>query len=76
LLPVTFDKSVIKIGKYLPGSHIPIKNPDQIMKYKPDFVLILAWNLKNEIIQELQKNKIKAKFITCIPRFKIINKQL
>jgi hypothetical protein len=73
LLPITFDKSVAKINKYLPGSHIPIKNPNQIKKYKPDFVVILAWNLKDEIIKEFKKKKIKTKFITCIPRFKIIN---
>jgi 2-polyprenyl-3-methyl-5-hydroxy-6-metoxy-1,4-benzoquinol methylase len=72
LLPVTFDKSIAKIGKYLPGSHIPIKNPDQIKKYKPDYVVILAWNLKDEIIKEFKKRNIQTKFITCIPKFKII----
>ena len=76
LLPVTFDKSIVKIGKYLPGSHIPIISPDQIKKYKPDFVVILAWNLKDEIVKEFKKKKIQTKFITCIPRFKITNNLL
>ncbi len=54
LLPYTVDRSPYKQGRFLPGSHIPIHHPDRIRETKPDYVLILPWNLKEEITAQLQ----------------------
>jgi SAM-dependent methyltransferase len=47
------DRSPHKQGRYLPGTHIPIVAPERIRETKPDVVLILAWNLKDEVIEQL-----------------------
>jgi hypothetical protein len=52
-LDYTVDRSPYKQGKFLPGTHIPIFHPDKIRETKPDYVLILPWNLKEEIRQQL-----------------------
>lgn len=52
-LDYTVDRNIHKQGKFLPGTHIPILHPDKIRETKPDYVLILPWNLKNEIRQQL-----------------------
>jgi len=54
LIEYTVDRSPYKQGRFLPGSHIPIYHPDRIKQTKPDYVVILPWNLKDEIIQQLQ----------------------
>ncbi len=62
------DASPYKQNKYLPGSHIPVLNNDEISKYKPDLVIILPWNLKKEISEQL--NFIRdwgGKFVIFIP---------
>ncbi|HPE06271.1 MAG TPA: class I SAM-dependent methyltransferase [Smithellaceae bacterium] len=67
------DKSPHKIGKYLPGSHIPVKDPETIRITKPDYVLITAWNLQEEIMEQLAYIKSwGGKFIIPLPDFKII----
>jgi hypothetical protein len=53
LLQYTVDRSPAKQGKFLPGTHIPIYEPDRIAQTKPDYVLVLAWNLRDEISQQL-----------------------
>lgn len=52
-LDYTVDRNPYKQGKYLPGTHIPISPPERIAETKPDFVLILPWNLKEEIAAQL-----------------------
>lgn len=54
ILDYTVDMNPYKQGKYLPGSHIPIKSVDVIKDDKPDYVLILPWNLKDEIMHQLE----------------------
>ncbi len=54
LIEYTVDRSPHKQGRFLPGSHIPIYHPDRIRQTKPDYVVILPWNLKTEIMQQLQ----------------------
>jgi SAM-dependent methyltransferase len=49
----TVDRNPYKQGRYLPGTHIPIHHPDRIAQARPDFVLILPWNLKDEILDQL-----------------------
>lgn len=54
LIGYTVDRSPHKQGRYLPGTHIPIYHPDRIRETKPDFVVILPWNLKEEIMEQLR----------------------
>ena len=54
LIEYTVDRSPYKQGRFLPGTHIPIYHPDRIRDTKPDYVVILPWNLKDEIMQQLQ----------------------
>jgi predicted TPR repeat methyltransferase len=49
----TVDRSPYKQGKFLPGTHIPIHHPDRLREARPDYVLILPWNLRDEIIGQL-----------------------
>jgi len=73
LIEFTVDISPHKQGLYLPGTHIPIYNPSHIKKNKPDYVLILAWNLKKEIMEQM--NFIRdwgGKFVTPIPNVRVI----
>jgi len=52
-LDYTVDRNPYKHGKYLPGTHIPIHAPERIRETRPDYVLILPWNLRDEIVQQL-----------------------
>ena len=52
-LSYTVDRSPHKQGKFLPGTHIPIHPPERIFETRPDYVLILPWNLKDEIARQL-----------------------
>jgi SAM-dependent methyltransferase len=54
LIEYTVDRSPYKQGRFLPGTHIPIHHPDRIRETKPDYVVILPWNLKTEIMKQLQ----------------------
>jgi SAM-dependent methyltransferase len=53
LLEYTVDRNPYKQGRYLPGSRIPIYHPDKIRETKPDYVVILPWNLKKELTEQL-----------------------
>ena len=53
LLAYTVDRSPWKQGKFLPGTHIPIYPPERIAETRPDYVLVLPWNLREEISQQL-----------------------
>ncbi len=57
------DDSSLKIGKYMPGSHIPIISPKELYKWNPDYVLITAWNFADPIIKKLRENGYKGKVI-------------
>ena len=54
LVEYTVDRSLYKQGRHLPGTRIPIYHPDRIRETKPDYVVILPWNLKDEIMMQLQ----------------------
>jgi SAM-dependent methyltransferase len=54
IIEYTVDRSPHKQGRHLPGTRIPIYAPDRIRETKPDYVVILPWNLKNEIMEQLQ----------------------
>lgn len=51
-LEFTVDRNPYKQGKFLPGTHIPILHPDEIARAKPDYLFILPWNFKDEIMQQ------------------------
>jgi len=53
LLSYTVDRSPVKQGKFLPGTHIPIYAPERIAETRPDYVLVLPWNLRDEISKQL-----------------------
>ena len=62
-----------KIGKYLPGTKIPIKNENIILREKPEYLIIFSWHIYKEIISNLKKKGYKGKFIIPLPKPKIIN---
>jgi hypothetical protein len=67
-LDYTVDRNPYKQGKFLPGTHIPIYAPDRIAETKPDYVLIIPWNLKDEIIKQLSYiREWGGKFVVPIP---------
>ena len=73
LIEFTVDKNPYKQKRFLPGSHISIKKPEMIMKTNPDFILILPWNIKDEIIKQIKNmKKWEGKFVIPIPKLKII----
>lgn len=68
----TVDRNPYKHGKFLPGSHIPVLAPEKIAETKPDYVLILPWNLKDEIMNQLEYvREWGAKFVVPIPELTV-----
>ena len=68
LISFAVDASPYKQNKYLPGSHIPVVNKEKIKEFKPDYVIILPWNLKKEITEEFSYVKEwGGKFVVFIP---------
>ena len=68
------DQNPYKQGLFLPGTHIPIKSPDEIQKTKPDYILILPWNLKDEIMEQMKEVKDwGGKFVIPIPEVHIVS---
>ena len=53
LLAYTVDRSPVKQGRFLPGTHIPIYTPQRLAETKPDYILVLPWNLREEISEQL-----------------------
>jgi len=73
ILDYIVDRSELKQGKYTPGTHIPVYHPDKIAETKPDYVLILPWNFKDEIME--QQSKIRewdGKFIIPVPKVEVV----
>lgn len=72
-LPCTVDKNPYKQGRFLPGTRIPVFHPEKIKELKPDYLLLLPWNLKNEIIEQMQYiREWGGQFITAIPNVQMI----
>lgn len=68
----TVDRSPHKQNHYLPGTHIPIHSPERIKETKPDYVLILPWNLKEEIVQQMSYiREWGGQFLVFIPEVKV-----
>jgi hypothetical protein len=68
----TVDRNPYKQGKFLPGTHIPIYQPDKIFETKPDYVFILPWNFKDEIMKQMSSIKDwGGQFVVPIPEVKV-----
>ena len=73
LIEYTVDRNHHKQGRFLPGTHIPIHHPDHIRETKPDYVVILPWNLQSEIMQQLQFiREWGGQFVVPIPKATIL----
>lgn len=73
LLEYTVDLSPHKQGRYLPGTRIPIYPPEKIRETKPDYILILPWNLREEIMQQLGYVAAwGARFVVPIPEVQVL----
>ncbi|HXG46346.1 MAG TPA: class I SAM-dependent methyltransferase [Methylomirabilota bacterium] len=73
-LDYTVDRNPYKHGKFTPGTHIPIYPPEQIDRTRPDYVLILPWNLKKEITQQMAHiGRWGGRFVVPIPRVEVID---
>jgi hypothetical protein len=71
-LDFTVDRNPYKHGRFLPGTHIPIFPPEKLRAARPDYVFILPWNLKNEIMEQLSFiREWGGKFIVPIPEVKV-----
>ncbi len=71
-LDFTVDRNPYKHGRFLPGTHIPIFPPEHLRAARPDYVFILPWNLKNEIMEQLSFiREWGGKFIVPIPSVKV-----
>jgi hypothetical protein len=68
----TVDRSPHKQNHFLPGTRIPINSPEKIKEDKPDYLLILPWNLKDEIMGQMDHiRKWGGRFVTLIPEVKV-----
>ncbi|HPF25241.1 MAG TPA: class I SAM-dependent methyltransferase [Steroidobacteraceae bacterium] len=73
-LDYTVDRSPHKYGRYTPGTHIPILQPEKIRETRPDYILILPWNLKKEIAsQHSYVREWGGRFVVPIPHVQIVD---
>ena len=73
LVNYVVDRNPNKQNKFMPGSRIPIRDESFLKKDNPDYILILPWNLKNEIIKQIVSNtNFAGKFVIAIPKLEII----
>jgi len=73
LLAYTVDRSPHKHGMFLPGTHIPINAEERLAETRPDYIVILPWNLREEIVHQLgYAREWGAKFVVPIPRLEVI----
>ncbi len=74
LLPYVCDAAPSKQGKYMPGSHIPILPPSVLKDLRPDLVLILPWNIADEVRQQTGfVPESGGKFVTAVPSLRVLN---
>jgi C-methyltransferase C-terminal domain len=69
----TVDRSPHKQGRFLPGTHVPILAPEELARARPDFVFVLPWNLKDELLQQLAYVRTwGGKFLFAVPTVEIV----
>ena len=70
----TVDRSPHKQGHFLPGVHIPVYDPERIRETRPDYVLILPWNIKDEVLQQMADVRDwGGKFVVPIPEVRVLD---
>ncbi len=73
MLPFTVDRSPHKQGRYLPGVRIPIHAPERLLEARPDYVLILPWNIQDEVMNQMQAVRDwGGRFVVAIPDLRIM----
>ncbi len=73
LIQFVVDAAPSKLGKYLPGSHIPVCSEDEIKATRPDYIIIFPWNLKEEIMQQLSYvSEWGCQFVVFIPNIQVM----
>ena len=73
LIAYTVDRNPYKHGRYLPGTHIPVYPPDRIAETRPDYVFILPWNLREEIVSQLgYVREWGGRFVVPVPRLEVV----
>lgn len=73
LLPYVCDAAVAKQGKYMPGSHIPIRSPQALRVEAPDVILILPWNIADEVRDQLAELAgAGTTFVTAVPELRLL----
>ena len=66
------DRNPHKQSKFLPGTHIPVVSPEELMRANPDYVLVLPWNLQDEIMRQLADIRTwGGRFVTPVPVVRI-----
>jgi SAM-dependent methyltransferase len=72
LIQYVVDKNPAKQGKYMPGSQIPIVEPITLQEHRPDYLIILPWNIANEVKeQNAPLAKLGTRFVTAVPKLEI-----
>jgi hypothetical protein len=67
------DAAQAKQGKFMPGSHIPILHPSEMLKRQFDYILILPWNIATEIVKQNEALKTKGvRFVTTVPELEVL----
>lgn len=73
LLPFVCDAAAAKQGKFMPGSHIPILAPTVLVEQRPDYLVILPWNIAPEVKQQNARlAELGTKFVTAVPKLEIV----
>jgi hypothetical protein len=73
-LDFTVDRNPYKHGRYTPGTRIPIHAPEKLDEARPDYILILPWNLRDEIVEQLaHAREWGAKFVVAVPTLQVID---
>jgi len=74
LIDCVYDAAKAKQGKFLPGSHLPIFPPEAMHEIQPDYIIIFPWNIVSEVVSQIRsEGQLKSKFVTFVPRVKIID---
>lgn len=72
LIGFVVDRNPVKQGKYMPGSRIPIVDESRLKADKPDYVVVLPWNLKNEVMKQLEYvGEWSGKIVSAVPRLEV-----
>jgi hypothetical protein len=72
LLSFVCDAAPSKQQKFMPGTHIPIHPPDHLAAEAPDYVVILPWNIADEVVAQNHALGAKGtKFVTCVPQLEV-----